>query len=120
MGYKYRQSGRPGIDIIITTKKGVEIGGLLPGVIIPIGYKFRPDIVAFVRNTENNVYIAKHCEDFNTVTHIQPGGIVNRFGWFITNSDVFSARSNWTLDIGGPGWLRRITIQDIKEIEKYL
>ena len=94
--------------------------GLPRGVIIPNGYKYLKEIREYIKATKHNVYVAKHCDDANTVTHIQESGNVNCFGWFITDMDVLSVKPHWCLDIGGPGWLRRVTVQDIREVEKYI
>ena len=31
-----------------------------------------------------HVYVAKHCDDENVLTHVSQKGFVNRFGYFIT------------------------------------
>lgn len=118
MSYKYRP-GHGGMDIIVTTKKGIEEGGLPKGVIIPIGYKWIPEVADYIKNASCCVYAAKHCENPDVITHIQSHGTVNLFGWYLTNMEVLSIKPNWTLDIG-TGCLRRVTVQNIQEIEKYL
>ena len=90
------------------------------GAIIPIGYKHIPEVLDYVKNTEHKIYIAKHCDKENVLTHIQPQGIVNRFGWYISSSDVLSVKPHWTLDVGGPGWFKKVTVEDIRDIEHYL
>ena len=119
MSDRYR-SGSFGMDLIIPTKKGLTEGGMPKGAIIPIGYKHRQDVMDFLNSANCNVYIAKHCDNHNVLTHIQPRGIVNRFGWYVTNMDILSVKRDWTLDVGGPGWFKRISIQNIKEINRYL
>ena len=122
MGYRYR-IGREGIDIIVPTKKGIEIGGMPKGVIIPVGQKHRPEVLRCLEKASDagfNIYIAKHCDDPQVLTHIVPNGIVNRFGWYLTNEDILSVKPDWCLDVGGPGWFKRVTISRIEEIEKYL
>ena len=112
MSYTYRSTGK-GIDLIVATQKGIKEGGMPKGAIIPSSYKYIPE-------TSHNVYAAKHSDKENVLTHIQSEGIVNRFGWYITDMDVLSVKPNWTLDVGGPGWFRRVTVNHIKEIEKYI
>ena len=119
MSYTYRSTGK-GIDPIVATQKGIEEGGMPKGAIIPSSYKFIPEVAKYIQDTSHNVYVAKHCDKENVLTHIQSEGIVNRFGWYITDMDVLSVKPNWTLDVGGPGWFRRVTVNHIKEIEKYI
>ena len=119
MSYTYRSTGK-GIDLIVATQKGIEEGGIPKGVIIPNGYEFIPEVAKYIQDTSHNVYAAKHSDKENVLTHIQSEGIVNRFGWYITDMDVLSVKPNWTLDVGGPGWFRRVTVNHIKEIEKYI
>lgn len=119
MGYTYKPSGKNGIDLIVPTKKGMDEGGMPKGAIVPIGYKCMPEVAAYIHNTDYNVYKAKHCDKENVLTHIQPTGIVNLFGWYVTCMDILSVKPQWTLDVGGPGWFRRVTVHDIKEIERF-
>lgn len=124
MGYRFNSSGKPGIDLVIPTKKGLEEGGMPKGVIIPIGYKYLREVRKYIdeanASEDRNVYIAKHCDNENILTHIVPDGIVNRFGWYVTRMDILSVKPNWCLDVGGPGWFKRVTVSNISEIEKFL
>ena len=119
MSYTYRSTGK-GIDLIVATQKGIKEGGMPKGAIIPSSYKFIPEVAKYIQDTSHNVYVAKHCDKENVLTHIQSEGIVNRFGWYITDMDVLSVKPNWTLDVGGPGWFQRVTIKSIKAIEEYI
>ena len=119
MSYTYRSTGK-GIDLIVATQKGIKEGGMPKGAIIPSSYKYIPEVARYIQETSHNVYAAKHSDKEKVLTHIQSEGIVNRFGWYITDMDVLSVKPNWTLDVGGPGWFRRVTVNHIKEIEKYI
>jgi len=125
MGYHYRPSGMSGIDVLTVTKKGEEKGGLLKGAILPIGYLHVPGYYkAFqqlVKDAQAEVYVAKHCEDEDEVMYLTDGGIVNRFGLFLTKDKCMAGKTNWSLDIaGGMGWVKRVTVKDVSEIAKYL
>lgn len=114
MGYRYRSRWHEGIDIIVMTKKGIEYSGIPRGVIVPAHQK---TVCDYFPKTRHNVYIVKHSEDFCTATHIVPGGIVNVFGWYITKEAV--PGEDWTYIIGF-GWFRRVTIDNMEQIERYL
>lgn len=120
MSYTYHSS-RKGIDLIIPTKKGIEDGGMPKGAIIPIGYLHAiPEVQNYVKQTPHNVYTAKHCDRENILTHIVPNSVVNRFGLYLTDMQILSVKKDWCLDVGGPGWFKRVTITKIKDIEKYI
>lgn len=120
MSYLYRNSGNSGIDLIVATKKGIELGGMPKGAIIPIGYKFIPEVLEYLNNTKHNVYIAKHCDNKNELRYVQQTGIVNRFGWYITDTKVKSSEKNWSLNVDGHGWFKRVTVSSIEDIEKFI
>lgn len=119
MGYTYHSS-RKGIDLIIPTRKGIEEGNLPKGAIIPVGYKFIPEVMEYINSTNHKVYTAKHCDRTDIMTHIVPDGIVNRFGWYISSEEILSVKKNWSIDISDTGWFRRVTVEKIQEIEKYM
>lgn len=119
MGYKFRSSGLSGMDLLITTKKGIEEGGLPKGIIIPIGYKHRPEVMSVINDPQYCVYVAKHCDDENVLTHIQANGIVNRFGWFVTKSEILSVKKEWTLDVGCSSWFKRVNVKNISYVEDF-
>lgn len=102
------------MDILKTTKKAP-----FKGVILPIGYKFNPEVVEYVKKTPHNVYIAKHCDNRNMPTHIANSGVVNRYGWFFTDENLFSDESNSLASIDiCKGWFKKIQITDVKEIDE--
>ena len=122
MGYRFRDSGYPGIDVVITTEAGTRDGKLPKGVIIPAGYmhidSIRTAFMALSLSEGFRVYVAKHCDKEDEVTHIDPGGSVNRFGLFITRQKM--PGDDWRLEISDWRWLSRRTVPEIREIVKYL
>ena len=92
MSYTYRSTGK-GIDLIVATQKGIEEGGMPKGVIIPNSYKFIPEVAKYIQDTSHNVYVAKHCDKENVLTHIQSEGIVNRFGWMLFSFRCYFPRN---------------------------
>ena len=124
MGYHFNSSkNQEKIDIIITTKAGIEFGGLPKGVIIPDKYKHMPEVSDYIRDTKCNVFSVHYYEKRNEMAEIVSISSLssrNRFGWFLTRDGMETAGTNWTLDIGCGKWLKRMSVDDIKEIEKYL
>lgn len=90
MGYHYRESGYGGCDYLVVTKKGMETG-LPKGVVFLAGLKYADS--KFRKWLEKNdgyyIFQAKHCNDENELTHISKNGFVNRFGYFITKTNIF-------------------------------
>lgn len=119
MSYTYRSSHK-GIDLIIPTKKGIEEGNLPKGAIIPIGYKNRQEVMDYVNSTSHGIYIAKHCDRTDVMTHVVPNGVVNVFGWYISSEEILSVKKDWSIDISDTGWFKRVTVETIDEIEKYM
>ena len=104
------------INALITTKKAP-----FSGIIIPIENICIPGVVEYIKNTNRNVYIAKHCENTNRPTHLVKYGIVNRYGWFLTNETLFSENSPSTKSIDfEKGWFRKINLNNIKDIDKLI
>lgn len=122
MGYRFKDSGQHGIDVIVVTEKGMHLGGLPKGVIIPIGnyyIKERKYLLDAFKNDNNlQCYVAKHCDDENILTHIQPTGIVNRFGLFYTKEKM--PDTDWCLDIAMGEWVRRKTVKNISELAQFV
>lgn len=119
MSYTYRSSGK-GIDLIIPTRKGIEEGNLPKGAIIPIGYKYIQEVMDYVNSTSHGIYIAKHCDRKEVMTHIVPNGVVNVFGCYIAGEEILSVKKDWSIDIYDTGWFKRVTVEKIEEIERYM
>ena len=79
MSYYFRDSGYPGEDYLIVTKKGKEEGNLPDGIILLGGLMHCDmDFRNWIREAEQNgyyVYPAKHCNDEQEVTHISEFGL---------------------------------------------
>ncbi len=122
MGYRFKDSGQHGIDVIVVTKKGMHLGGLPKGVIVPIGnyhIKERNDLLQrFEEEHCLNRYVAKHCDDENILTHIQPFSGVNRFGIFYTKEKM--PDTDWCLDVAVGSWVRRKNVKDISELVQFV
>lgn len=104
------------MDILKTTNKAP-----FTGVILAIGYKYKPEVIEYVKQTPHNVYIAKHCDNVSKPTHIANSGIVNRYGWVFTDETLFSDESNSRASIEiCKGWFQKIQIKDVKEIDEIL
>ena len=106
MSYHFKDSGYPGEDYLIVTKKG----GLMYCSIA-----FRN----WIREAERNgyyVYPAKHCDDDHEVTHISEFGFVNRFGFFITKEPLF-VHSHEDIMIGQGWFVRKHTTDFTKALE---
>lgn len=67
MSYHFKDSGYPGEDYLIVTKKGKEEGNLPDGIILLGGLMYCDmDFRNWIREAEQNryyVYPAKHCND---------------------------------------------------------
>lgn len=122
MGYKFKDSGLNGIDVVVVTKKGETEGGLPKGVIIPIGnYQIEERkhlLQRFEEEHRLNSYVAKHCDDENILTHIQPFSSVNRFGIFYTKEKM--PDTDWCLDVAVGSWVRRKTVKAISELAQFI
>ena len=126
VGYLYRSRGcADSEEIICTTKKGTHEGGLPKGFIIPIGALYvdslREQVERLSREEGINVYVAKHCDNEDVLTHIVPSGIVNRFGLFFTK-DTSMPDGDWCLDIAESKWMKmqRVPSFALEDVEKYL
>lgn len=94
MGYHYKESGYGCWDILLTTQKGQEEGNLPKGVVILTGFQYAdPDYRNWMKEIESSgrysVSVAKHCDDENELTHLSKNGYVNRFGFFLSETDPF-------------------------------
>lgn len=122
MGYRLKDSGLNGIDVVVVTKKGETEGGLPKGVIVPIGNYYierRKNLLDDFKNDNNlQCYVAKHCDDEDVLTHIQPSGSVNRFGLFYTREKM--PETDWCLDVAMGTWVRRKNITDINELAMFV
>ena len=82
MSYHFKDSGYPGEDYLIVTKKGKEEGNLPDGIILLGGLMYCDmDFRNWIREAEQNgyyVYPAKHCNDEHEVTHISEFGFVRK------------------------------------------
>ena len=124
MGYRYISSGRTGSDILVVTEKGEPEGHLPKGVILLVGELYAdPTCTNWLERLEESgkffVSIAKHCYNEKELTHISERGFVNRFGYFISNKDMFI--ENHTDREIEKGWFKRKTVDNYKQfIEEYL
>lgn len=122
MGYRLKDSGLNGIDVVVVTKKGETEGGLPKGVIVPIGNYYierRKNLLDDFKNDNNlQCYVAKHCDDEDVLTHIQPSGSVNRFGLFYTREKM--PETDWCLDVAMGTWVRRKNVKDISELVQFV
>lgn len=107
-GYTYTRGYGPGFDILISTPKSK-----IKGVCIPIrnGARFMDGFCDYLKETSYNMYIAKHCDYMHVFTHLEPCGIVNRFGWFLTKSELTDYL------IIERGWFKRVRVQSLKDID---
>lgn len=124
MGYHYKESGYAGCDFLIVTKKGIEEGGLPKGIVFLTGMRYAyPEFRKWLDDEckRNGYYIfqAKHCDDEKELTHISKDGFVNRFGYFVTKSNMFQY-GNSDYDIGKGAWFTRKHVNNYKEVLKYL
>lgn len=124
MGYHYQASGYGNCDYLIVTKKGKEEGGLPDGIVILTGQLYGdPEFKNWLPTAEEkgyHVFTAKHCDDERELTHIRKnGGIVNRFGFFITKTNMFE-HGDSDYDIGSGSWFRRKNAPSFMEALKHL
>lgn len=120
MSYHFKDSGYPGEDYLIVTKKGKEERNLPDGIILLGGLMYCDmDFRNWIREAEQNgyyVYPAKHCNDEHEVTHISEFGFVNRFGFFITKEPLF-VHSHEDIMIGQGWFVRKHTTDFTKALE---
>lgn len=123
MGYHYQASGYGNCDYLIVTKKGKEEGGLPDGIVILTGQLYAdPEFKAWLQTAEVKgyyVFVVKHCEDERELTHISKNGFVNRFGFFITKTNMFE-HGDSDYDIGSGSWFRRKNAPNFMEALKHL
>ncbi len=87
-------------QILVTTKLGAEALGT-EGIIIPTNYIHVDDKLYDMINHCPNHYVAKHCDKERELTHIAEAGIVNRYGFFLTEKKV--EFPNGSIDVEN-GW----------------
>ena len=118
MSYRFKDSGRGGIDAVFVTKKGETEGGFPAGFIIPIGYfhieGYRREIEAAAEENGLQTYVAKHCSRPDELTHVVPKGFVNRFGIFFTKEKM--PEGDWCLDAGKGEWFTRKNFASVGDV----
>ena len=119
MGYHYKESGHGCWDILLTTKKGQEEGHLPKGVVILTGFQYAdPDYRNWMKEIESSgryhVSVAKHCDDEDELTHLSKNGYVNRFGFFLSETDPFE-ESVEDIEIEHGNWFQRKNVIDYKK-----
>lgn len=119
MGYHYKESGYGCWDILLTTQKGQEEGNLPKGVVILTGFQYAdPDYRNWMKEIESSgrysVSVAKHCDDENELTHLSKNGYVNRFGFFLSETDPFK-ESEENIEIKQGTWFQRKNVKDYKK-----
>ena len=122
--YKYIKSkdvqrGQAITDVLIVTKKGIEQGGLFKGIIIPT--TVNEDIRNVIRAHQGQVGKAYHLNYGmdNMLTYVASDGYANCFGWYLLTEKVYHVKE-FSLDIGGPGWLKRYPVKNIDELKTLL
>lgn len=119
--YKYikspeYKSGEALLDVLVVTKKGVERGGLFKGVIIPA--TLNEDVRNIIRDFPGSVWKAQHAlGNDRLLVHVSRDGLINRFGWYLFFGTCHAEDG---LDIGEPGWFKRIPVKSIEELKKML
>lgn len=71
---------------------------------------------------ENGYYVfaAKHCDNPDEFTHVSRSGVVNRFGYFITRSDIFRNKSdNYAFYVQKGDFVRK-NVRNFTEALKYV
>ena len=97
MSYHFKDSGYPGEDYLIVTKKGKEEGNLPDGIILLGGLMY--------------------CDmDFRNWIREAEFGFVNRFGFFITKEPLF-VHSHEDIMIGQGWFVRKHTTDFTKALE---
>lgn len=119
MGYHYKESGHGCWDILLMTKKGQEEGHLPKGVVVLTGFQYAdPDYRNWMKEIENSgryhVSVAKHCDDEDELTHLSQNGYVNRFGFFLSETDPFE-ESVEDIEIEHGDWFQRKNVIDYKK-----
>lgn len=126
MPYRFRDSGYGGCDFLAVTPKGKEHSGFPDGIVIPSGLAYSSDEfknwLIHKEYEENGYYIfaAKHCDNPDEFTHVSRSGVVNRFGYFITRSDIFRNKSdNYAFYVQKGDFVRK-NVRNFTEALKYV
>lgn len=123
MGVHLKEGDGYGIDLLVVTKEGHDLGGFPRGVIVPAGYTRDKRIRKYLNEQDHIVYKAKHLIDPTEFTHLEEkGGMFNTFGFFLTDEEVIPTDKSkkWTLDAVDKRWFRQVNVDTPEEIEKYV
>ena len=124
MGYHYRESGYGKCDYLVVTKKGMEEGRLPKGVVFLAGLRyadsnFKKWLEGKYKNNKYYIFQAKHCNDESEITHISLNGFVNRFGYFVTKTNMFETNeADYNIENGS--WFTRKHASSFEEALKML
>lgn len=118
MGYHYKPSGYSGCDFLVVTKKGMTEGGLPKGIVFLTGMMYSDkEFCKWMKEDSKeglHVYVAKHCDDENVLTHISKKGFVNRFGYFVTKKDMFAIDDS-DYDVAKGCWFTRKHVENFQD-----
>lgn len=99
------------MKILVTTDKAP-----FKGVIVSNEYKFMPEVAEYILGTQHNIYAAKHSDgDVNRAAYAGKGGIVNRYGWLLTDDTLFS--DDESSIVFKDGWFKKQNINCINDID---
>ena len=113
------KSGAAITDVLVVTKKGEKQGGLFKGIIIPT--TVNEDVRNVIRAHQGQVGKAYHLNYGmdNMLTYVASDGYANCFGWYLLTEKVYHVKE-FSLDICGPGWLKRQPVKNVEELKTLL